>query len=273
VADWDESTVFDGREDNIEQDVAAQSSSEPANSAQHLESNGAIHNDRQPSLSLEQVKNAWDRVKKRVKGRNQAGPSTSAYLNDYAVVELESAKDGDVVVIQAAHKLHYEYMRKSDRCADVEWALSLEFNQKCHVRLLAPGDPVLNAFSSSAMSKTMSAVSTQPVHREPSAAQPSQPPKAANVEQEVEARQVEIRKEASPAQPSAYGAPVGEDASPAVVKKTVVRENTISESARQSSEQLQEQPPEVIAQKASHDPVVQEVMRTFGAKIVDIRPK
>ncbi len=39
------------------------------------------------------------------------------------------------------------------------------------------------------------------------------------------------------------------------------------------SAQVQVQEPEAITQKASHDPVVQEVMRTFGAKIVDVRPK
>ncbi len=133
VAELDEATVFDEHEDDIELDAVAQPpglSSEPANAAQHGESNGVAHNGRQPSLTLEQVRDAWDRVKKRVRGKNQSGPSTAAYLNDYTIVGVESGDDGDAVVIQAAHQLHYEHMRKGERRADVEWALGLEFNQQ-----------------------------------------------------------------------------------------------------------------------------------------------
>ena len=50
-----------------------------------------------------------------------------------------------------------------------------------------------------------------------------------------------------------------------IVKKGVVRENTTSVSTGSSFDS--------IKQKASSDPVVQEVMKTFTAKIVDIRPK
>ncbi|HCP75620.1 MAG TPA: hypothetical protein DIU08_13405, partial [Ktedonobacter sp.] len=52
------------------------------------------------------------------------------------------------------------------------------------------------------------------------------------------------------------------DPSLPVARKNIVRENT--------STGL---PLEIIKQKASSDPVVQEVMRTFTAKIVDIRSK
>src|SRR5438874_1584325 len=56
-----------------------------------------------------------------------------------------------------------------------------------------------------------------------------------------------------------------EDSSSPVVKNSVVRENTTIESSTSS--------PEALRQKVSSDPVVQEVMKTFTAKIVDIRTK
>ena len=56
-----------------------------------------------------------------------------------------------------------------------------------------------------------------------------------------------------------------EDSSSPVVKNSVVRENTTIESSASS--------PEALKQKVSSDPVVQEVMKTFTAKIVDIRTK
>jgi len=93
-------------------------------------------------LTLEQVKSAWERVKKRVKGRNNTGPKTAAYLKDYSIVGVESEADITVVIIQAAHTLHYKYMHENNYSAGVEWALGVEFDQKCRVRLLPPGQPI-----------------------------------------------------------------------------------------------------------------------------------
>ncbi len=64
---------------------------------------------------------------------------------------------------------------------------------------------------------------------------------------------------------AAVSTPSVGDSSEAVVKKHIVRENITTEVPRIS--------PEVIKQKAGSDPVVQEIVRTFAAKIVDIRLK
>ena len=63
----------------------------------------------------------------------------------------------------------------------------------------------------------------------------------------------------------------GEDSPEAVVKKHIVRENTTIESLQPSQSSLSSL--EIAKQKASSDPVVQEVIKTFQAKIVDIRLK
>ncbi|GAC1349208.1 MAG: DNA polymerase III subunit gamma/tau [Ktedonobacteraceae bacterium] len=194
----------------------------------------------EPSVTLEQVKEVWERVKKRVRGRNSTGPKTAAYLNDYTIVGVVGDGDTTVVIMQAAHTLHYKYMQEGGYSADVEWALGLEFDQKCRVRLLAPG---------------------QPVPTTPAPSSNSSPP---------EFRQVEKGSSSEMAEevPSVIVSSPADDQNSPVVKKIIVRENTTSGPTDSSQPSL-----ETIEQKANSDPVVQEVIKTFAAKIVHIRPK
>jgi len=93
----------------------------------------------QPPLTLQQLKDAWDTVKKRVRGRNETGPKTAAFLQDYTIVGVEQGSDAVIVVIQPAHLPHYYYLHQNGKyCADVAWALQQEFDVPCRVRLLAP---------------------------------------------------------------------------------------------------------------------------------------
>ncbi len=88
----------------------------------------------QPPLTLQQLKNAWDTVKKRVRGRNETGPKTAAYLQDYSIVGGEQGSDAAIVGIQPVHLLHYHYLHEERKyCADVEWALQLELDVPCRV--------------------------------------------------------------------------------------------------------------------------------------------
>jgi len=202
------------------------------------------------SLTVEQVKEKWERVKRRVRGRNQTGPKTAAYLNDYTVVGMENASNAAIVFLQAAHTLHYEYMQKGEYYADVEWALTLELNEQCRVRLLAPGQPV--PVTSTPINGSQPApVVLQPIPLNQPVPKPiDQAPKA------------EAAHHASNNDNGSQSVPV--TAVP-VAKKNIVRENTTTEPLRPSTE--------ILKQRASNDPVVQAVMRTFTAEIKDIRPK
>ena len=207
---------------------------------------------------------AWERVKKRVRGRNKTGPKTAAYLNDYTIVGVESASDAVVVVMQAAHALHYKYMQEKDYCTDVEWALTIEFGQKCQVRLLAPGQPVPAplAYSSNGRSANtaMPVAPQQSAHRERPASKPPAPAKPVE--------KVEPPELAHDPTPAAVHSPAKDDPS-LIAKKNMVREDT-----RIASPNASPQPSlDAIRQKVSSDPVVQEAIRTFTAKIIDIRPK
>jgi len=218
----------------------------------------------QPALTLEQVQDRWERIKKRVRVKNQAGLKTAAYLNDYAVVSVEPGDNATIVTIQAAHMVHYQYLHESEYCPDVEDALNLEFRQPCKLRLLPPEQALPAPSSRSVEYQTSSMAASSPDVSSPAHRQRSTPASASPARQAKESETPEPPR--SQQQPSAPVVASSPDNTPSpVVKKGVVRENTKSTFAYSS--------PEDVKRKASQDPVVQEVMRTFSAKIVNVEAK
>src|SRR6266487_1036311 len=216
-----------------------------------------------PSLTLQQVKDAWENVKKRVRPKN---PKTAAMLNSFTVVGVEGTAEEAVVVIQAAYELHHKYVQEGERSKDVDWAFSTEFRQKCRVRLLAPGatlpsSPVFEPGSFSLDAAVNEAPPLMARREQPAA---NSKPRFAEPKARVEFPQ----ERAATFVPEDL--PTGEQSSP-VVKKHIVRENTTIESLQPSQSSLSSL--EIAKQKASSDPVVKEVIKTFQAKIVDIRLK
>lgn len=222
----------------------------PASNASLLEKN-------LPSLTLQEVKDAWENVKKRVRPRN---PKTAAMLNSFSVVGVEGTTEEVVVIIQAAYELHHKYVQEGERSKDVDWALTTEFRQKCRVRLLAPGQPVpvSPVYVANGQLET-TAMQVAPQLDQP-ASMPPVPTRSKHIELERPSNLVQAQ---GPIVSSVHTP--AEDSSSRVVKMNAVRENTTRESSPPS--------PEALRQKASSDPVVQEVMKTFTAKIVDIRRK
>lgn len=221
----------------------------------------------QPALTLTQVRDGWDRVKKRVRGRNQIGPKTAAMLNDYAVVAVEGSAAEVVVVIQATHALHYKYLLESTCGEDVEWALSTEFNQKCRLRLLPPGQTpppgggIAQVTGRQSTSATAPVAPQQSAHRERPATRQSNSPqnavRPANAAQETAA-------------PPPAEVPSSEVERP-LARKHIVRENSNTVTQAQPAQSVPSL--EEIQRKASVDPVVRKVKEMFKAEIKEIRPK
>lgn len=217
-----------------------------------------------PTLTLEQVQDAWENIKKRIKQKNS---QTSALLNYYTVVAVDASVEPVHVVIQARTKVFYDHMQQGDRVKHAEWGLGMEFQCKFRVQLLLPDQTLPPPPVSRSATIAPPVAPQQSAHRERPPSPPSspQPPSRQN---EPEARQPESKaimpaNQAQAVVPSVEDKDVGQTAP--IVKKGVVRENTTSVSTGSSFDS--------IKQKASSDPVVQEVMKTFTAKIVDIRPK
>jgi hypothetical protein len=132
------------------------------------------------------------------------------------------------------------------------------------MRLMAPGQPVPSvlaapAFMPGSFNAVMPVAPQQSAHLErlvPASPAPPSPTSSSHVEKEARS---EIAQELE----AISAADVGQNLS--VAKKNVVRENTTTDPLKPSVE--------TIEQKASSDPVVQEIIKTFAAKIVDIRPK
>jgi DNA polymerase-3 subunit gamma/tau len=217
-----------------------------------------------PTLTLEQVQDAWENIKKRIKQKNS---QTSALLNYYTVVAVDTSVEPVHVVIQARTKVFYDHMQQGDRVKHAEWGLGMEFQCKFRVQLLLPDQTLPPPPVSRSATIAPPVAPQQSAHRERPPSPPS-PPQPQSRQNEPEARQPEPEaktpaKQAQAIVPSVEDKEAGQTAP--IVKKGVVRENTTSVSTGSSFDS--------IKQKASSDPVVQEVMKTFTAKIVDIRPK
>jgi hypothetical protein len=148
-------------------------------------------------------------------------------------------------------------MQQGERVKHVEWGIGMEFGLECRVQLLQSGQSVPMSRSSNSASP----LASQPLaHRE----RPVPSPLNKKNQPEPPTMMVDEVSRASSGLPEVNQVEQAHQVSP-VAKKSIVRENTTVASPSPSLE--------VLKEKATHDPVVQEVMRTFTAKIVDIRPK
>jgi DNA polymerase-3 subunit gamma/tau len=215
-----------------------------------LSSNGS-----KPSLTIEQVRDAWEKVRKRTRQKSKSG-LMAAYLEHFKVVGIEGTAQQPVVIIQAAKQAHYTFVKENERYKDLEWALTMEFELSCQVRLLAPGQPLpaVPVYESDPPStNTMSTIA---------------PRQSAYLEPPVSSPPVESEQAATSTYMADAGLPLvdtvhtNDGNGPPVAKNGMVRENTIVLSSKES-----------IQQEAESDPVVQEVIRTFSARIVDVFPK
>ncbi len=196
------------------------------------------------ALTLQQVAGAWENVKKRTQQRSGL---LAAYLKHWQVVGVEESPAGPVVLIQAANQRHFESIKSNDRSKDIEWAFSTEFGQPCKVRLVLPGQP-----PSSTSSYSHGSVAARPsAYREPS--QSTAPPSADDAPD-------------SPVSSSNRVSTVSDAlevyTSAPLARPQEVRENKKVVLSREEAQQ-----------KVEKDPVVQEIVRMFGATIGDIQPK
>jgi DNA polymerase III subunit gamma/tau len=228
----------------------------------------------EPALTVADVKERWEYVKRRVKTvKSGTGARIAAVLNGYSIVSVEGTRELPVVVLMANATFHYSALQKKEDHDSIEWALKVELQRECSVRLVPPESgsssrtiPPPNA-SNYAAHAAMTLPPLQSAHVERPAASPARTPPQ---EQQKPAKQQEPLASHGPSAPTA-------DASftPPLARNSVVRENTTStpgEKAAQNPEQhttrLQS-----AAKKVKGDPIVQEVARMFKAEIKDIQLK
>jgi DNA polymerase-3 subunit gamma/tau len=186
-------------------------------------------------LTLRQVIGAWESVKARTR---QKSSLLATYIGMCDVVGVEAEGEYTVVVIRAAKAAHLNFIKAENRPREVEWALGLEFSRPCKLRVLAPDQQYAGGQNSSA-SYSLGAVAS--------------PPSAYRERAEPPARNSTLAEK-----PERYRV---SERTP-LARQQGVREN--------KKVQLS---PEELERKVRADPVVQQVIQTFGATIEKIHPK
>ncbi|GCE12063.1 DNA polymerase III subunit gamma/tau [Tengunoibacter tsumagoiensis] len=245
-----------------------------------------------PGLSLDEVRERWEYVKRRVKTKKD-GPKVAAFLNGYTIVEVQGKSDLAVVVIRAIADFHYNALQKNEYQEIINWALKVELNQECRVRILPPGssggmgggavipplprDPQGNlsnsiySLSGQASAYTeMATVRKQSVSERPASSISSAAPSPVRTTSSAQPQATLVQEVVSIKQEQT-ATPVATPASP-LARTANVRENSSHGStalAGSTSGSRQQ----TIEKKAKSDPIVKEVIRIFRAELKDIQPK
>ncbi len=269
LPDWDELPPEDEEFEPVP--LAA-----PIESPVQVEEVPSQQEDAGPALTVADVKERWELVKRRLKTvKSGAGARIAAVLNGYSIVSVEGTRELPVVVLMANAMFHYSALQKKEDHDAIEWALKVELQRECSVRLLSPGSgtssktiPPPNA-SNYAAHAAVTLPPLQSAHVERPAAPPvraTPPPQ----EQQKPAKKQEPPTSHGPSVPTA-------DASftSPLARNSVVRENTTSTPGEKSAQQPEQHTTRLqsAAKKVKGDPIVQEVARMFKAEIKDIQLK
>lgn len=219
-----------------------------------------------PTLTLMDITERWELIRKRVRTRKD-GSKIAALLGGYKVLGVEGTAQLPIVVCKANADFHYKTLQNDEYYTTIRWALKMELDIECDVRLLSPQAQVIippilpsaqgqNSLSASA--PRPSAHVARPVVAEPPPAQPAPvlPPSDASA-----------RPPVSPAAQQAVPEEKAISTPQPLARKESVRENTKATPERGETRY------QSMKQHAENNPVVTEVIRMFKAEINDIRPK
>src|SRR5438874_2815318 len=200
-----------------------------------------------PSLTVQQVRSVWEQVIKRT--RQKSSGTLAAMLRLCTILDIEGTAEQPVVVIQSEKQAHYKYVKEEERYKIMEWALTIEFGLECRVRLIPPGQSVPPLPASDPVSYSTSAAPAIAPQQSAFLERPGAP---SYLGEEIS----DAQKPLSGMNQSLYeNSPSNEDS---LAKTGSVKENISAA-----------QPRVTIEQNVLRDPVVQEVSKTFTARIVD----
>jgi DNA polymerase-3 subunit gamma/tau len=223
-----------------------------------------------PTLTLVDVTEKWELIRKRVKTRKD-GAKIAALLGGYKILGVEGTAQLPIVICKANADFHYKTLQNDEYYNTIRWALKMELASECDVRLLSPQAQVKipallptpqGQNSLAASPPRPSAHVARPVVSEPPPALPSpslSPPLAS--------ADPGARAPASPAVQQSVPEEKAISTTQPLARKESVRENTKATPERGETRY------QSMKQHAENNPVVTEVIRMFKAEINDIRPK
>ena len=104
-------------------------------SADEVKDNLQSASQTQDHLTFQQVANGWESVVKRTR---QKSPGVGARVGFCELVSVEVEDGVSLIVLRAAQDRHLKFIREEGRLKDIEWALGVEFNVPCKLKVLAP---------------------------------------------------------------------------------------------------------------------------------------
>jgi DNA polymerase-3 subunit gamma/tau len=230
-----------------------------------------------PSLTVDEVKEKWEYIKKRIKSRKD-GHKVAALLGWYAIVAVEGTREIPVVVIQANTDIYHKALQNPSHHATIEWAMKVELSQECKLRLLPPGQslqklvsmpaPASRDAETSLSTSTIVRTPQRSPYREPSISAPEIP----QIDPKCQVQSVQVTEwppQQNPIVSAVSSVAIAEVVDPSPLARTsVMRDNTLT-ALTATGETRQE----IAAKKVKSDQVVQEAMRMFKAEIKNIQLK
>jgi DNA polymerase III subunit gamma/tau len=220
-----------------------------------------------PTLTLMDVTEKWELIRRRVRTRKD-GPKIAALLGGYKILGVEGSGQLPVVVCKANADFHYKTLQNDESYNTIRWALKVELNIECEIRLLSPQAQV-NISIMPPIPKVQNSLAAAPpkpsAHVEravvseppPAVPSPARPPIADPPRQSAPPAAQQHAKPEEKAMP----------ASQPLARNEPMRENT------KTTPDSRETRYQSIKEHAEGNPVVTEVIRMFKAEINDIRPK
>ena len=248
---------------------------------QPTETSAGAVNDEAPTLTIEEVREHWEYIKKRVKSKKD-GAKIAALLNGYIIIGVEGTQALPVVVIRANADFYYTTLQQNtSHHATVEWAMKVELKRECRLRLLGPGSSgsVLASIPPSPPRNPDASLSTSTIaktsQRSPYREQPITTPEVRLVSPKDQARDIQnmqvtgwSQKQNSPTSVVSSIATT-EAFHPSPLAITSVMRDNITGVSSPTGETRQQ----IAAKKVKSDQVVQETMRMFKAEIKNIQLK
>lgn len=214
------------------------------------------------ALTIQQVKERWEYVKRRVKTRRD-GAKIAALLNGYTIEQVDNSGGVPIVMLRAGANFHYSSLQKDEHQEAIAWAMKIELEQECRIRLLPPGS---GGHGGSA----------------PIIPPPASPPAGRNGDHRAEntmmASSYAPHRETSAPASAVAVAPPARKVPPSTAKsvqsdRALARNGTVSENTTMSARENHETRQQTVEKKAKSDPVVKEVIRLFKAELKDIQLK
>jgi DNA polymerase III subunit gamma/tau len=209
-------------------------------------------------LTLQQVTDGWKNVIKRTRQKNSA---VGAYVDFCELVGVEVDNGFTLIILRAAQDRHLKFIRDGERPKAVEWALSTEFNVPCKLRVLAPDQ----AYAGSQSHNSLGVMEPKPsAYREP--------PRPAFETPGAKYAETPPQSRSKPEVPAPLPSPVQRtSAAPETSGVNKVPPLAILQEVRENKKVVLSQ--EELQKKATGDPVMQEFVKMFRAKIGDVEPK